>query len=167
MKVKLETLELVRYDSSKHSELLKELDNGISKSKYINSIKDRLKSSSNNEKFSFASAYVIESKNKPIGYTYLSPLSKDVAFIELSILKEYRGLGLGKLSIDEIINYLFENYNIKELRADVDPSNKKSIDMLSSSNFYPDEEQYEKNNYEGKIEFVKDNPNYISKRRKI
>ena len=39
--------------------------------------------------------------------------------------------------------------------------------MLSSSNFYPDEEQYEKNNYEGKIEFVKDNPNYISKRRKI
>ena len=79
-------------------------------------------------------------------------MSKDVAFIELSILKEYRGLGLGKLSIDEISNYLFENYNIKELRADVDPSNKKSIDMLSSSNFYPDEEQYEKNNYEGKIE---------------
>lgn len=166
MPIDLKTITLTRYDQARHQELMEELDHKDSKSRFIHSIKDRLISSSYQKDFSFASAYVVEENNIPVGYTYLSPRNKDSVFIEISLLKQARGRGLGSRTLTEVSDYLFTKYNIKEIRADVDPSNKKSINMLLNCGFSPDEEEYAQRGYKGKIEFVKDSYCYQLKRRK-
>ncbi len=166
MQIQLETITLTRYDDQKHKELMEELDSKDSKSRFIHNIKDRLMSSSNNQEFSFASAYVIEENNIPVGYTYLSPMKNDVVFIEISLLKQERGKGLGSRTLTEFSDYLFLHHNIKEVRADVDPSNEKSMNMLLNCGFSPDEEEFAERGYTGKMEFVKDSYCYESKRRK-
>lgn len=166
MHIDLKTITLTRYDQTRHKELMEELDHKDSKSRFIHNIKDRLVASSYQQDFSFASAYVIEENNIPVGYTYLSPRNKDSVFIEISLLKQARGRGLGSRTLTEVSDYLFTKYNIKEVRADVDPSNEKSMNMLIGCGFSPDEEEYAQRGYTGKIEFVKDSYCYQSKRRK-
>lgn len=166
MQINLETVTLTRYNEAKHKDMMEELDNKDSKSRFIHNIKDRLIASSFNQEFSFASAYVIEEKDIPVGYTYLSPMKNDIVFIEISLLKQVRGKGIGSRALEEVSDYLFTNHNIKEARADVDPSNEKSINMLLNCGFSPDEEEYASRGFNGKMEFVKDSYCYESKRRK-
>lgn len=108
----------------------------------------------------------IEENNIPVGYTYLSPMKNDAVFIEMSLLRQIRGKGLGSRTLTEFSDYLFINHNIKEVRADVDPSNEKRINMLLNYGFSPDEEEFRERGYTGKMEFVKDSYCYESKRRK-
>ncbi len=166
MQIHLETLTLTRYEEAKHKSLMEELDCKDSKSRFIHNIKDRLLASANISDFSFASAYVVEENHLPIGYTYLSPMKKDTVFIEISLRKQEREKGIGSRLLTEFSEYLFTKQNIKEVRADVDPSNQKSIHMLLNCGFSIDEEEFAQRNYTGKMEFVKDSYCYESKRRK-
>ena len=90
----------------------------------------------------------------------------DEVFLEYAVLKEYRGMGYASDLVREVSSYLFENYNIKSIRLDIDPSNKNSILVANSCGFNLDEEDYESKNYVGKMQFVKDSDCYISKRKK-
>jgi len=87
-------------------------------------------------------------------------------FLEYAILKEFRGMGYASNLINEVSNYLFEEYNIRSIRLDIDPSNKKSILAANSCGFFLDEEEYESRNYMGKMQFVRESDCYINKRKK-
>lgn len=82
------------------------------------------------------------------------------------MLKEYRGKKYEKLILSEVSNYLFENYNIKTISLDIEPSNIASIRTALSCGYIPDEDEYLSRNMNGKILYHLDNYNYINKRRK-
>lgn len=166
MNIELETLNLIRYNEEKHKVLKEEFKNGESASKFIYSIEERLEGSKNNDRTIFQSAFVVEDKEKPIGYIYISNMKFDEVFFECSILKKFRGQGYGKKILNEITDYLFQEHNIKSIRLDIDPSNKNSISSATSCGYFLDEEEYESRNYTGKMQFVKESEYYISKRRK-
>ena len=90
----------------------------------------------------------------------------DEVFLEYAILKEFRGMGYASDIVREVTQYLFENYNLRSIRLDIDPSNKNSILVANACGFILDEEQFESRNYIGKMQFIKENDSYISKRRK-
>jgi len=166
MNIKLETLNLVRYNPDKHKYLKEEFKSGNSYSSYIYSIEDRLELSKNNNNNIFHSAFVIEDNTNPIGYLYISSLKKDIVFLEYAILKDYRKMGYGSKIVNEISNYLFINNNIKSIKLDIDPGNKYSIALALSCGFTLDYEEYESRNYQGRMQFVKDNDYYIVKKHK-
>lgn len=166
MLIHLDTIDLTRYNDTKHHKLKEDFENASS-SKFIDSIKDRLISSSYNEDFSFQSAYVTEENGVSYGYIYLSSMKDDEISIEISMLKDFRGKGYGSRTLTEVSNYLFDNHNIKTITCDIDPSNKRSINMATTCGFFPDEDEFAERGYTGRMKFVKDNPNYISKRRKF
>ena len=163
-KIKLETLCLDRY-SEKYKNLKDEF-NGNSVSRFVDSINDRLISSALNDEFSFQSAYIVLSKNEPIGYVYISNNVKDEVFLELSILKDKRNMGYGSKIINELSDYLFNNYNIRCVKLDIDPSNINSIKTADSCGFLFDEDEYERRDYTGRMVFYKESDCYINKRRK-
>ena len=104
------------------------------------------------------------SKNEPIGYVYISNNVKDEVFLELSILKYKRNMGYGSMIINELSDYLFNNYNIRCVKLDIDPSNINSIKIVEACGFLFDED--ERRNYTGRMVFYKESDCYINKRRK-
>ena len=167
MNIKLETLNLTRYDEEKHKFLKDELENGESSSRFIHQIAQRLDNSSYAGENIFQSAFVVLDKDMPIGYVYISSNKKDEVFLECSLLKNFRGVGYGKILLNEVSNYLFENYNIRCIKGDVDPSNKKSQMMLESCGYLFDEEDYEERNFIGNMVFFKESDCYVPKRRNV
>ena len=89
----------------------------------------------------------------------------DEVFLEYSILKEYRGKGYGSNIIREITDYLFEKHNIRSIRLDIDPSNRNSINVAQACGYAVDEDEFESHNYIGRMQFVRENAFYVSKRR--
>lgn len=162
--IELQTLSLTKYDE-KYNQIKEELENGISSSKYIHQIKERLEKSNNNHSI-YNSAFIVLDENNPIGYLFISSMINDEVFIEYSVLKEHRQKGYGKKVVNEISDYLFENNNIKSIILDIDPSNKNSMLLASSCGFFFDEEDYESRNYIGKMRFIKESNCYINKRIK-
>lgn len=166
MNIELETLRITRYDEEKHSSLKKELESGISSSKYIHQIGERLELSKNNHSTLYQSAFVVEGENMPVGYLFISSMVRDEVFIEYAVLKDFRKMGYGSSIVSEVVDYLFKNHNIRSIRLDIDPSNKNSILLAESCGFSLDEEDYESRNFTGKMQFIKESDCYISKRRK-
>lgn len=164
MNIELETLSLIKYNKDKYKEVQDELDKGESSSKYIHQIKERLELSNYNN--IYQNAYIVLDKDTPVGYLYISSMINDEVYLEYSILKRYRNMGYASDLLYEISNYLFENCNIKNIKLDIDPSNKGSILVANSNGYILDEEDYEKRNYLGKMKFIKESDCYISKRRK-
>lgn len=160
--VKLDTLSLCRYEP-RYTDFKNSFKND-SKSRFINSVTERLESSMYGEGFTFQSAYVVLDENIPIGYVYLSSVHDDEVFLEVSVLKEYRGKKLGKRITNEICDYLFTNHNIKSVKLDIDPSNKASLMTAESCGFEFDEEDFESRNFIGKMVFYKESDCYVSKR---
>jgi len=165
MNIELDTLKLTKYNKEKHKEILDELENGISSSKFIHQIRERLENSNNNNSL-FQSAFIILDNNTPIGYIYISSMIRDEVFLEYSILKEFRRMGYATSVVSELSDYLFKNHNIKSIRLDIDPSNKSSILVANASGYTLDEEEFESRNYIGKMQFIKESYCYVSKRRK-
>lgn len=165
MEIQLETFTLKRYNEIEHKSLKDELETGPSSSKFIHQIEERLEQSKNSEKI-YQSAYVVEKQETQIGYVFISSMHADEVFLEYSVLKEFRGMGYARQLVTELTDYLFENHNIKSIRLDIDPSNTKSISVANACGFYVDEEDFESRNYIGKMQFVKENEFYISKRRR-
>lgn len=162
-KIQLASLTLIRYNDS-YKDIKEELVSGYSKSEFINEIGKRLEGS-RNSRFLFQSAFLVVDKHTPIGYVYFSGVSNDEVFLECSILSNYRGKGYSKRVLNEVSEYLFNNHNIMSVKLDISPNNELSIKSAMSCGFYPDEEDYEKRNYGGKIVFVKDSDCYEMKRR--
>lgn len=166
MNIKLETLFLTRYNEEKHKKLKEELENGESSSRFIHQISQRLEGSKNNFNNIFQSAFVIEHNDIPIGYLYISSNKKDEVFLECSFLKQFRSKGYGIMLLNQISDYLFEKHNIKCIKGDVDPSNKKSMAMFEACGYLFDEEEYESRNFIGNMQFFKESDCYVSRRRK-
>jgi len=164
--IKLDTLELIRYNEEKHSLLKDDFEHGASFSPHIYKIGERLELSKNNKDSIYQSAFVVEDNNIPIGYVFISNMVNDEVFIEYSILKEYRRKGYGSRLVNEVSDYLFTNNNIKNVKLDIDPSNKNSVFLANSCGFYLDEEDYESRNFIGRMQFIKESDCYISKRKK-
>lgn len=166
MCVELETLRLVRYSDNLYVYLKDELENGESSSKYIHQIGERLENSKDNNESMYQSAFVVLDEDEPIGYLYISSMVNDEVFLEYAILKEFRRMGYASDIVNEVSDYLFENFNIRSIRLDIDPSNKNSILVANSCGFMLDEDEFESRNFIGKMQFVKESDCYISKRRK-
>jgi len=166
MDIKLQTLRLTRYSERIHKRLKNELETGESSSPYIHQIGERLEFSKDNEKNICNSAFVVLDKETPIGYLFISSIIRDEVFLEYAILKEFRGMGYATRLVNETSEYLFLEHNIKSIRLDINPSNKKSLLVASSCGFVFDDEDYEIKNYVGKMQFVRESDYYISKRRK-
>ena len=154
MNIQLETLNLVRYNEQQHSSLKKELEIGNSSSNYIHQIGERLEASKDNNRSIYQSAFVVEAKEIPVGYLFISTMTHDEVFLEYAVLKDFRRMGYGSRIISETTEYLFQEHNIRSIRLDIDPSNKNSILIADLCGFIFDEEEYESRNF------------YISKRRK-
>lgn len=165
MDIQLKTLLLTRYDKEKHEQLKNAFETGESKSNFIHQIGERLELSTNKQ-YIYQSAFVIEDLNTPVGYLFISNMLNDEVFLEYSILKDFRQQGYASTTLLETTEYLFENHNLKSIRLDIEPSNHNSIRVAEKCGYELDEEDYESKNYTGKMQFVKDNQYYISKRRK-
>lgn len=70
-------------------------------------------------------------------------------------------MGYGKLVLALVTDYLFLNFNIKDIALDIDVSNEASMRTASSCG-YCEDEYYEN----GKIIYKKFNLNYINKRKR-
>lgn len=165
MVIELDSLRLIRYSEYEHKFLKDEFEYGDSSSKYIYQIGERLELSKNNEKSVFQSAFIVLDKDIPIGYLYVSSMINDEVFLEYAILKECRGMGYASDVVSEVSDYLFQNYNIRSIKLDIDPSNKNSIYVANACGFILDEEEFESRNFMGKMKFIKESDCYISKRR--
>lgn len=163
--VKLDTLSLCRYEP-RYTDFKNSFKND-SKSRFINSVTERLESSMYGEGFTFQSAYVVLDENIPVGYVYLSSVHDDEVFLEVSVLKEYRGKKLGKRITNEICDYLFTNHNIKSVKLDIDPSNKASLMNAESCGLEFDEDDFESRNFIGEMVFYKESDCYVSKREEV
>lgn len=154
------------FDKTKdeHLRVYKEF-NTTSKSDMINEIEQRLVLSRNVESLEYANSYLIVYKNNIVGYLYLTAKSKKDSYIylEMSILKEFRGQHLGRMLLENITDYIYENNtDLREIRFSIDRSNTASMIASEAAGFYPDEDDYSIE----KIDFIKNNPYYIDKRRK-
>lgn len=165
MNIELESLLLTRYSEDKHKGLKEELETGKSHSEFIHQVGERLENSKDNNRSIYQSAFVVEDLGMPIGYLYISSMVKDEVFLEYAVLKEHRDKGYGSDIIRETTDYLFQNHNIKAIRLDIDPSNKNSINAATACGYTVDEEEFASRNYIGRMQFVKDNEYYVSKRR--
>lgn len=167
MNIKLENIELCIYDDNnqKHNEVLNKFD-GESKSNYIHEIKERIKNTINKKNIPFDSGFFVIFNNEIVGYIFISRKILDEIFIEYSLLKEYRGNGYAKIILNNVSNYLMNEYNIKSISLDIDPSNISSIRTAIGAGYEIDEEEYIKRNMTGKVLYRLDNYNYVNKRRK-
>lgn len=166
MNIKLETLNLVRYSDDEHNYLKEKFEHGDSSSEFIHQIGERLENSKNNSKSLFHSAFVIKDDKTPVGYLFISSIINDEVFLEYAILKEFRGMGYASDIVNEVSDFLFENYNIKSIKLDIAPNNKNSIYVANACGFILDDEEFESRNFMGKMKFIKESTCYMSKRKR-
>jgi len=167
MNIKLENIELCVYDDDNqvHEQLIKELQDN-SKSIYINDTERRIKDFKYKKNFPFDVGFFVQINNELVGYMYISKNNLDEVFLESSLFNKYKGRKYGKLILEEVSNYLINEYNLKSLVLDIDPSNMPAIKTALSVGYEIDEEEYMKRGMTGKILYRLDNYNYINKRRK-
>ena len=153
--IKLEHFVLDSY-KEEYESIKNEFETGKSKSNFISDISKRLYASRNNNSF-FGSAYVVLNNLEPIGYVYISGISNDDIYIECAILHNKRKLGYASLLLKELTDYIFSNYNIRQIKLDISLNNQGSIMVAKKNGFDVDEEDFENRGYSNKMIFVKDN----------
>ena len=127
----------------------------------IHQVEERLNSSRICENLELSNAYLINLRNNIVGYIYLTGKSKKYIYLEYLIFKKYRKQGIGKYTLDNVIDYIFmNNLDLKEIRLNIDRSNLASMFLAESLGFIDDE-----NYLSDKIDFIKDNPYYMKKRK--
>ena len=162
--IRLEKLILDTYnDEYKYIE--DEFEKGSSKSKFISDISKRLRLSCNIDSF-FGKAYIVLHNIEPIGYLYISGIVNDDVYIEYSILNSKRNLGYGTLLVKEITDYIFLNYNIRQIKLDISLNNQPSINIARKNGFDLNEVDFENRGYSNKLIFEKDNLFYENRRKK-
>lgn len=161
----MESIDLVTYDDELYKSFKDKLVLENTNLKFISQVGERLENSKFQNDGLFQTAYVVLMGEEAVGYVYFSAVRNDEVFLELEVDSEHRGKGYGKLILNEVSDYLFNNCNIKSIMLDIDPSNEKSIRTAESCGFYPDEDDFESRRFTGKIVFIKDSNCYVSKRR--
>ena len=160
--INLDNILLITFDINNklHNELIDEFKSN-SKSDFISSIDNRLKLNKNLKSFPFDTGFVVATNDsKLLGYLFISSIRNDEIFLEYSILKDKRGMGYGSLLLNKVTDYLFSNYNIKNIALDIDVSNLASIKTAISA--YYTEDEYLDND---RIIYRNYNINYVDKRR--
>ncbi len=162
--ISLENFEIINFDKNNfnHMEVYNDLDKGESKSNMISLIGERLLLSRKTSELEYQNAYLISKNSQILGYLYLSSKSMDHIYVELSILKKYRKNKIGSQVLNEVTDYIFLNNNdLKEIRLSIDKSNIGSMKVAMNAGYFYDDDDYRNE----KIDFTKDNPYYISKKR--
>lgn len=162
MQINLENFCLSPFNSENfsHVSLLNQF-NGESKSNFISMIDSRLRLNSKSKSFPFRMAFVVSDfSDDLLGYVFISSIRQDEVYLEYSLLKEQRGKGYGSLLLKEVTNYLFENYNIRNIALDIDVSNEASVNTAIRSGYYEDEFINEK-----RIIYKSYNLNYVNRRK--
>lgn len=162
--ISLENFEIINFDKNNfnHMEVYNDLDKGESKSNMISLIGERLLLSRKTSELEYQNAYLISKNCQILGYLYLSSKSVDHIYVELSILKKYRKNKIGSQVLNEVTDYIFLNNNdLKEIRLSIDKSNIGSMKVAMNAGYFYDDDDYRNE----KIDFTKDNPYYVSKKR--
>jgi len=167
MRIELNNIILSSYDKNNenHREILLEFI-GSSKSNYIHDIERRLQVDFSLDGNIFDKWFLVSVNDEWVGYVFISKIIRDDVYLEYSIIKDYRGKKLGKLILNEVSDYLIDNYNIKSINLDIDPSNVSSVMTAVSCGYVADEEEYIQRNMNGKILYRMDNYKYVNKRKK-
>lgn len=101
-------------------------------------IMDKLKEEGNvfagkRDRLNFAYlSFLIKYNGLDVGFVYIIDENRysDGLFIDMAIIKEYRGLGIGKQALEQIINKVkTEQFLIGEVKKDNDASNRLSNDI--------------------------------------
>ena len=82
--------------------------------------------------------FTILSDDLPIGFMGLSDIRKNTEDAKIFILigeDDYRGRGIGKESIEYLINYAFNDLGLKSLNLDVKKLNLPAINLYSKVGF--------------------------------
>lgn len=161
--IDLDKILLMTYDKSNdgHRQLLLNF-NGESQCDFISLIDSRLELNSNGKSFPFNTAFVVSlASGELVGYVFISSRRQDEVYLEYSLLQEQRGKGYGKMVLGLVTEYLFCNYNIRDVALDIDVSNESSMRTAISCGFYEDE--YLET---GKCIYRSYNLGYVDKRRK-
>jgi len=82
--------------------------------------------------------FTILSDNECIGFMGLSHINKEVGNAKVFILigeDEYRGRGIGRTSMDYLINFAFKDLGLKTLHLDVDKMNTPAINLYEKVGF--------------------------------
>lgn len=162
--ISLENFEIINFDKNNfsHMEVYNDLDKGESKSNMISLIGERLLLSRKTSELEYQNAYLISKNSQILGYLYLSSKSVNHIYVELSILKKYRKNKIGSQVLNEVTDYIFLNNNdLKEIRLSIDKSNIGSMKVAMNAEYFYDDNDYRNE----KINFTKDNPYYVSKKR--
>lgn len=162
--IELESFKIINFDknNNEHMDVYNDLVEGESKSNMINLIGERLLLSHKTELLEFGNAYLVTQNDSIVGYLYLSGKSTNYIYLELSILKKYRKNGIGSQILSEVTDYIFYNNNdLKEIKLNIDKSNIGSMKASMNAGYFYDEDDYMKQ----KIDFIKENPYYLNKKR--
>lgn len=135
---------------------------GNSKSNMIHQVDERLLLSKEVDELVFDNAYLINYNGDIVGYAYVSNNSKGYYYYEQLLLKDFRKKGLGSYILEALNDYIFMNNDrVKECRLSIDRSNLPSILSARKSGFFENDEDYSSE----KVDFLKDNPYYINRKR--
>ena len=158
--MKIDNFELIFYNEQ-HKDIKDEFIFGESSSKFINNIENRL-SIKPNEDF-FNHGYLVKYKDNVVAYLYVSGITNDNIYLEYSVLNKYRNQKIASNLINSITNYIFNNFNINEIKLNISKDNRSSQKVAENCGYYlDDEEEYL---YTDKSDFVINNPYYINKKR--
>ena len=158
MIIPLETLSLVTFDKNneKHITFLKRIINDESIKKRFTGFLSRLNSKANYGIIG-KSFFVAENKEL-IGFIDIGLLNQEeeAVYLRGAIDKSKRGNNYGHKMLNEVSNYIFENYsNVKTIKLKIDKNNYASIKTAESCGF-----NYILNDY-----YIKSNP-YLKKSHK-
>lgn len=154
-------LETYNDNNSEHQALIKQFT-GDSCSNFISMIDSRLKLNNKQKTFPFDTAFIVYlDTGEMLGYVFISSIRNDEVYLEYSVLKDKRGCGYGKLVLGLVTNYLFVNYNVKDIALDIDVSNDASMKTALSCGYYEDDYRDD-----GRLIYKNYNLNYVDRRRK-
>ena len=94
--------------------------------------------------------FTISSDNLPIGFMGLSDINTETKDAKIFILiseDEYRGRGIGRESIEYLINYAFDDSGLNSLRLDVNKLNLPAINLYKKVGFKETGEDGENNEF--------------------
>ena len=158
--MKIDDFDLIFYNEQ-HKETKNELVFGESSSKFINNIESRLSIKPNDSFFNHG--YLVKYKNNVVAYLYVSGITNDNIYLEYSVLNKYRNQKIASNLINSVTNYIFNNFNINEIKLNISKDNISSQKVAENCGYYiEDEDEYL---YANKSDFVINNPYYISKKR--
>lgn len=137
--------------------------NGNSKSDFIHEIEERLTlQKPTSDEIELTKGYLVEYNGEIVGYVYFTNKANGKMYFEYLVLKQFRGQGIGSNILDNVTDYVLElNTDVLELRLSIDKSNLASMKAAESNCFILDEDTYDQD----KLEFIKTNPYYVSRRR--